>query len=429
MRKTFEQKIPHHQYSVGIIQLLLQLVFDGANHLRTSARSMKIIGALLPGIETGVSYYSVRLWAMRLGYYELTRSKEKADDWVWIIDHSIQLSHEKCFLIVGFRLSTYGEERRPLKHRDLSLISLEVVNQSNGTIVCEQLQKAVDKTGVPRAIIHDHGSELKAGVTKFQKQNPGTAGIYDIKHKIAIEIKYRLEQDAQWDGFNKVAASIDKRLRQTAYADLTPPSLRNKARYMNLDSRVEWAQNKLKLIDTADEERRKELDARIGELKDYREDIQRWSEMLAITGYVENFSRHQWLSQGCEIQLCQDLSTEVSIQHTDNQALAQTLTTFIREQSSSCRENEHLPNSSEVLESLFGKQKYLEGEHSNRGFSGLVLSIGAMVSDLSTTIIKKALQTVPVKQVVKWQKEFPGATLQARQLALNSTATAEQKVT
>lgn len=72
---AFEQKIAHHQYSVGLIQMLLQLVFDGANHLRTSARSMAIMGNVLPDIDTDVSWYSVRLWAMRLGYYFFPRAK------------------------------------------------------------------------------------------------------------------------------------------------------------------------------------------------------------------------------------------------------------------------------------------------------------------------------------------------------------------
>ncbi len=76
----------------------MQWLFDGANHLLTSARSLQIIGnTLLPCIDTGVSWYSVRLWAMRLGYYELTRAKEKAEDWVWLIDHSIYTSDVKVF--------------------------------------------------------------------------------------------------------------------------------------------------------------------------------------------------------------------------------------------------------------------------------------------------------------------------------------------
>jgi len=235
---AFDQKIAHHQYSVGLIQMLLQLVFDGANHLRTSARSMAIMGNVLPDIDTDVSWYSVRLWAMRLGYDELTRTKEKANDWIWIVDHSIQLSHEKCLVIVGFRLSTIGKNRHPLHHQDLNLISLEIVKQSNGAVVCEQLSRfpfllrkngnleAVKKTGIPRAIIHDHGSELKAGITQFQTQHTETASIYDIKHKVALEIKHRLEQDTQWDTFNKTASTIDKRLRQTAHAHFVPPKLR-----------------------------------------------------------------------------------------------------------------------------------------------------------------------------------------------------------
>ena len=167
-------------------------------------------------IDTSVSWHSARLWAMRLGYYELTRPKEKADNWVWIVDHSIQLSHEKCLVIVGFRLSDFVDKRRTLEHQDLSLISLDIVKQSNGAIVCEQLQEAAKKTGAPRAIIHDHGSELKAGVSPFQIQHHETQSIYDVKHKVALEIKHSLEEDSQWEAFNKTASTIYKRLQQTA---------------------------------------------------------------------------------------------------------------------------------------------------------------------------------------------------------------------
>ena len=32
------------------------------------------------------------------------RAKAQADDWVWIIDHTVQLGQEKCLLILGVRL-------------------------------------------------------------------------------------------------------------------------------------------------------------------------------------------------------------------------------------------------------------------------------------------------------------------------------------
>jgi hypothetical protein len=81
------------------------------------------------------------------------------------------------------------------------------------------------------------------------------------------------------------------------------------------------------------------------------------------------------------------------------------------------------------LESLFGRQKYLEGVQANRGFSGLLLSMGAMVSDLSTSVIKKALETTPVKKVIAWQKDFMNSSLQARRVATNLATKTEQKAT
>lgn len=198
---------------------------------------------------------------------------------------------------------------------------------------------------------------------------------------------------------------------------------------MNLDTRVDWAQRMLTLMDKADKEESEALESRIGELKSYRDDIQRWSEMLTITGQVESFSRKQWLNQDCEEQLSQALTTAVSVQYPENRQLQESLKDFIKQQSGGCRENEYLPNSSEVLESLFGKQKYLEGEHANRGFSGLILSMGAMVSDLSCSVIKTAMETAPVKKVIEWQQEFFKNSLQARRIATNLATETEQKST
>jgi hypothetical protein len=57
----------------------------------------------------------------------LSRPKEQADDWVWIIDHTIQIGPLKCLVVVGARLSA-GEAKRAdphrasaLAHHDLSL--------------------------------------------------------------------------------------------------------------------------------------------------------------------------------------------------------------------------------------------------------------------------------------------------------------------
>ncbi|MEA3643133.1 MAG: hypothetical protein VBE63_24800 [Lamprobacter sp.] len=431
LTESFHQTAPNHHYSIGLIQLFLLLVFESSLHLRASARSLPmILNQIFPGIDAAVHWTSVRSWAMRVGYYELTRPKEKADDdWVLIFDHNIQLGSEKCFVIVGFRLSTYEKDRGALQHRDLSLIDLEIVDHSDGSVVYEQIQRAVEKTGMPRALIHDHGSDLHAGVKKFQECHPEVASFYDIKHKTASEIKKILKKDPDWEGFLKIAQSIKSKLQQTNQAHLSPPKLRQKSRYMNLNTRVSWAKQMLDLLDRADASEKEALERSIGELTAYQEPIARWSETLKITDTVERFSRQNWLSRESASQLAKKLNELGEIQYEENKKLKDHLVDFIEVQARQCRENEYLPNSSEVLESLFGKQKYLADTHANQGFGGLVLTFGAMVSDLTTDFIKKALESVPVKAVIEFKDRFPNPSLQAKKKALTVDLKKEQKLT
>ena len=117
---------------------------------------MDFLGAQLnasTGLSTSIpSWDSGRLWLMRIGLYKLNRPKPKADDWVWIIDFSIQLGKEKCLVILGVRQCDLPPEGQALRHEDMEPITLVPVEQANGTIVYQKLEEAAVKTGVPRAI-------------------------------------------------------------------------------------------------------------------------------------------------------------------------------------------------------------------------------------------------------------------------------------
>jgi len=56
----------------------------------------------------------------------------------------------------------------------------------------------------------------------------------------------------------------------------------------------------------------------------------------------------------------------------------------------------------------------LEHDQSKGGFTGLVLSIAAMVSTTTGEVIQKALQTVPTKRVLAWCKETLGQSVQSK---------------
>jgi hypothetical protein len=96
------------------------------------------------------SWYSGRLWLLRLGYYKLTRQKEIANDWIWIVDHTVQIGADKCFVILSIRLSSLPLRGNCVNHEDVEPICLNPVKQSNGKIVYQQLEEAIEKTGIPR---------------------------------------------------------------------------------------------------------------------------------------------------------------------------------------------------------------------------------------------------------------------------------------
>ncbi len=50
---------------------------------------------------------------------------------------------------------------------DVESIALLPIKHSNGEIVFQQLEETIDRTGLPREIIGDHGSDLKSEIEKF----------------------------------------------------------------------------------------------------------------------------------------------------------------------------------------------------------------------------------------------------------------------
>jgi len=410
---TLNDKAAHHSYSIGHVLLFLNLVLVGANGLRTASKSLSVMTDFL-GLPLDVpSWDSGRLWLMRVGYYKLHRPKAQADDWIWIIDFSVQLGKEKCLVILGVRQSELPPEGQALRHQDMEPITLEPVTQANGDVVYQKLEEAVAKTGAPRAIVSDRGPDVNAGIKRFCQAHQETTAIYDIKHKVALLLKHRLEKDECWNEFSACASRLKKQLQQTEFSHLTPPALRVKARYMNLEERINWAQRALLVLDniTDDTSRLKET---LSCLEKFRPVIDEWGEMHEVVKTVEQFVSTHGLSQDTPLKLALHFKQQARLKYTVNRQLRHELLRFMRTQAAQCRINERLPGSSEVIESVFGKQKYLEGEQSKSGFTGLLLALPAMVAELNAGIVKQALESTPVKVVREWTRKYLGDTVQAK---------------
>lgn len=75
----------------------------------------------------------------------------------------------------------------------------------------------------------------------FREQFPQVTHSSDIVHKTALCLKTVLEHDDRWSKFLQHCGQSRKHCAKTALAFLSPPTVRDQARYMNLQSVLKWA--------------------------------------------------------------------------------------------------------------------------------------------------------------------------------------------
>jgi hypothetical protein len=424
-----EVRIARHQFPLGVVAGSLALV------LRTGTRLQRVADVLAMhwnwcGLDVAAaSYYSVRLWLLRLGLYQLSRPKVQADDWIWIMDHTMQLGERKCLIVVGLRQSAWNAKQRVLSHEDVELIDPVPVTESNGKVVYRQLKAAAAKTGVPRAIVSDHGSDLHAGIEQFRQAHPTTAWLYDVKHKTACLLKHALEQDASWQVFVEKVHRFKQQVSLTPLAALAPPQQRSKARYMNVDVLVDWAQESLRALDHPQAVRKAGLDARqlaekLGWLRNFAAQVRRWGEMLSVIGAAEHYVRHEGIHAKAAEEMAAALpkSAIPAVKRIRKQLLE-----FIAVEGQQARESERLLGSSEVLESIIGKFKHVAGERGQHGLTGMVLSIGALVGNPAVATEQAAMTQTTTHEVWNWCRLHLGATVQSVRQRIRQALHPEQK--
>lgn len=405
--------------------MFLQMVLSAATSIRSATGVLQLLSGQLPFLEQAPCPNSGRGWLLRIGLFRLTCEKEAAEDWVWMMDHTLQLGPYKCLIILGIRLSDWDSER-PLRHDDMTLLNLTPMEHSCGELVCEQLLATAGDTGLPRAVVSDEGTDLKRAMELFQQQHPQVRHQHDMKHKNALLLRKELDRDPRWAEFVKEANRTKLATTQTSLAFLNPPGLKTKARYMNLDTLVQWGRRTLAYLEADGREAdlsvsRRTLREKLGWLRSYRPALGRWAELLKVARTAEKA-----VQGGVHPLICKELRTQLKPLATTPAArrMSENVLAFLREQSSGMPAHDRLIGSSEVLESIIGKYKRVQSCHSKGGMTAMLLSIGAMVGPKTTSTIAHALECIRTADVDHWCKEHLGITLQSqRRLALSATKT------
>jgi hypothetical protein len=120
---SFSETPGNHGYTSGVIALFLGLVQRGVS-LRGTSRVLEFVARFF-GLPFSAPHWTTgRMWLLRFGFAQLNAPKAQADDWAWLIDHSVQIGKQKVLAIVGIRISDLPAAGECLRPEDLVLIDL-----------------------------------------------------------------------------------------------------------------------------------------------------------------------------------------------------------------------------------------------------------------------------------------------------------------
>jgi len=392
-----------HSYSALLMSQAVSLVLWANNSFRGAVRSMQVLCG--EAAEACPSLWSIRNWVLRLGLYELERPKAVGADWALILDHTIQVGPHKALLILGVRLGDLKPKHFALGHQDVVVLGLEICERSNGQIVLDALEEVREQIGEPRLLVSDAGSDIKKAATLFCERHEHTDWIADVSHRMARLLEAELTDDPKWESFLSRAAQCRNQCQQTALSPLMPPAQRGKARWMNYQPLVSWG---LEVIQhpIPSWASSREFKRVFGWLNAYEDELGDCWMMMHLGQETSRIIKEEGIAAD-SMKKCRQLLTERAYgarvcRYADG------IREHLKEVESKLRPGERLLGSSDIVESLFGKYKFLMERSPQKAITRLILAIGALTSKRTPELIREAMEAVKMESVETWFRKYVG---------------------
>jgi hypothetical protein len=403
--------------------LALTWVCDAHTSYRAAALIFSTLNGL--GIAVGPCAETIRLWLLRVGLFLLRRPLPRCTDWVYLLDLTIQLGRHKCLVVLGISLAAFREKGFRLDHHDIHVLSVQVLTLCTAATINRHLTKVRKRTGTPVQIVSDHGNDVRAGIRLFRRKYKGTTEIYDITHGLAVLLKHYLEPDARWTDFVKAVARTRQQLQQTVGSFLQPPAWRQKARYLNLEGHLEWANDMIVLLKAkadatlaeqlgySTQQSRVWLEEKLGWLREYQEDVRQWTYFQKVVKGAEKEIKHNGLRHDSGRRV-RDALQAVEPATERERCFRREVLELVYGEGGKVPAGQNYVGSTDVLESLFGKYKEVAEQGPCKEITANVLMIPLFATTLTADLLRQALESVREEDVRLWLEQQLGTSPQKK---------------
>ncbi len=362
---TFEP-IKRHRYSEFIVRLSTTLYTQVDCGFRQVVKILEIINQTFKGLFGKVSNHNtIENWVKKCGLkvYEDAGQSFKNVDYAQIVDDSMMIGSEKLLLTIGIPAK---HQKRPLNYSDVSILDIAIAKSWNGEKIGEQLVKAGEKVGYnPLYVISDNASIMKKGIECAKMYS-----YRDISHSLGMYLERTYKNESDFNYYVKRMSKTKTKYNMTAVAYLLPPTQRTIARFINLSNWVKWS---LKMLDTYHTLNTYEREV-FSYIPSHTFLIKELSDVIKCIADIEYICKHNGLSEKT-VGECQNMIEKYLLNGNSRMInLGNSIIDFLKKELEQIElQTAAYNNSSDIIESLFGKYKSRKSPNKLYGITSHIL--------------------------------------------------------
>jgi len=371
--------------------------------LRSVVDILDIINETLDGIIGSIPCYNtIENWVKKCGLevYETSGVPLQDIEYAGVIDESMMIGSEKLLLTLGVPAEHQG---RPLNCSDVCVLDIAIADSWNGEGVAAQLGKASEKVGHnPKYIISDNASIMNKGVRCAHMSHQ-----HDISHSLGMYLERAYKEQSDFKEYVKVMTESKFKYNMKKVAYLLPPTQRTIARFINLSSWVKWSSKMLDIYHSLTEDERRVFSfipanaSLIDELSDVSRSVER----------IEYICKHNGLSKTTLCKCQNEIEKYLLCGNLRMIELGKCIVEFLQKEVMLIKSNTAAHNnSSDIIESIFGRYKARKSTNKLNGVTSYVLFVpiyARLINKEQTQRFdfKAALEENLIEDIDTWTKK------------------------
>lgn len=326
---------------------------------------------------------------------------KRANDWIIILDESVEFGHTKLLVIYGVRSSQIGF-RRALTYQDLTPLSIIAGERWTGELIKNEIEKVENKIGKIIYAVADGGNAIKKSLNLT-----GIPHIYDITHKFAWFLKEVYKEERKFISYTKTMAAMRGKLALSNVSHILPPNQRCHSRFMNLEIISDWGLKVINYLELNKKDNKEYL--KLKWVYEFKELINELSQVSKTINNIMGIIKNEGLSEKTIKKSIKKLKL-IIVDNQRTRKLKNNIIEYLKESKKSIPKYDKILCTSDIIESSFGKYKNYLNQNPMTGITNLSLCISAFTSSLDECEIKKAMESSKNIDIIHWTKQNIGKT-------------------